>query len=179
MALLSFYLFSGEEGFARLLERYKRNPTDRLEKRMERFLAGKKGPAELTEAEKEELRRNKGYLEDTTIDNNATMTEIIFLARLYNATGEKRYGEGVRRGVEYLLESQYDNGGWPQFYPRNHGYYTHITYNDNAMENVLRAQIFLSVLRTGSLPACIQQEGNGRSAPSLRFLRSVLSLTRS
>ena len=34
---------AGEEGFARLLERYKRNPTDRLEKRIEKFLTGKKG----------------------------------------------------------------------------------------------------------------------------------------
>lgn len=95
-------------------------------------------PAELTEEEKENLKRNKGNLDDTTIDNNATMTEIVFLARLYDATGEKRYAEGALHGLEYLLESQYDNGGWPQFYPRNYGYYTHITYNDNAMENVLK-----------------------------------------
>ena len=95
-------------------------------------------PAELTEEEKENLKRNKGNLDDTTIDNNATMTEIVFLARLYDATGEKHYAEGALHGLEYLLESQYDNGGWPQFYPRNYGYYTHITYNDNAMENVLK-----------------------------------------
>lgn len=122
-------------------------------------------PAELTEAEKEELRRNKGYLEDTTIDNNATMTEIIFLARLYNATGEKRYGEGVRRGVEYLLESQYDNGGWPQFYPRNHGYYTHITYNDNAMENVLR--VLYDVSRGKKLYKFLPEEMRRRAAEAV------------
>ena len=44
----------------------------------------------------------------------------------------------MERGIGYLLEAQYDNGGWPQFYPLSEGYYTHITYNDNAMVNVLR-----------------------------------------
>jgi len=95
-------------------------------------------PAELTQAEKEEVARNKGALDNTTIDNNATVTEIVYLSRLYGATGTARYRDGALRGVEYLLEAQYGNGGWPQFYPRNYGYYTHITYNDNAMENVLK-----------------------------------------
>ena len=36
-----------------------------------------------------------------------------------------------------MLEAQYPNGGWPQFYPLKKGYYTHITYNDNAIINVL------------------------------------------
>jgi len=35
------------------------------------------------------------------------------------------------------LEAQYENGGWPQFYPLRKGYYTHITFNDNAIINVL------------------------------------------
>jgi pectinesterase len=35
------------------------------------------------------------------------------------------------------LEAQYENGGWPQFYPLRKGYYTHITFNDNATINVL------------------------------------------
>ena len=35
------------------------------------------------------------------------------------------------------FKAQYPNGGWPQFWPRPKGYYTHITYNDNAMVNVM------------------------------------------
>lgn len=95
-------------------------------------------PAELSREEKEALVKAKSNLNETTIDNNATMTEMTYLARLYNATGDERYREAVVKGVEYMLSAQYDNGGWPQFYPRNYGYYTHITYNDNAMENVLK-----------------------------------------
>jgi PelA/Pel-15E family pectate lyase len=39
--------------------------------------------------------------------------------------------------VDYLLKAQYANGGWPQFYPLIPGYYTHITYNDDAMIGVM------------------------------------------
>ena len=38
---------------------------------------------------------------------------------------------------DYLLAAQYPNGGWPQYFPLRKGYYSHITYNDDAMVNVL------------------------------------------
>jgi PelA/Pel-15E family pectate lyase len=72
-----------------------------------------------------------------TIDNGGTTTEIIYLARLTSATGEVAYREAVLRGLDYLCAAQYANGGWPQFFPLRPGYYTHITYNDNATANVL------------------------------------------
>ncbi|MFB6341177.1 pectate lyase [Saccharicrinis sp. FJH62] len=76
--------------------------------------------------------------EANTIDNNATTRPMRFLALMYDATGQKKYKESFLKGLDYLLESQYDNGGWPQFYPlRKHGYYSEITYNDNAMMNVM------------------------------------------
>jgi pectinesterase len=75
---------------------------------------------------------------ESTLDNGATTTEMKFLARVYNATGEPRYRESFDRGLSYIFEAQYDNGGWPQFYPIKTGYYTHITFNDNAMANILR-----------------------------------------
>ena len=68
-----------------------------------------------------------------TIDNGATTLPIRFLARLTEATGEARYRDAVLRGVDYLLASQYPNGGFPQFFPLRQGYYSHITYNDGAM----------------------------------------------
>ncbi len=76
----------------------------------------------------------------STIDNGATTTEMRFLARVYAHSGEDRYREGFLRGLRYLFEAQYDNGGWPQFYPERTAvnYASHITYNDDAMVNVLR-----------------------------------------
>lgn len=72
-----------------------------------------------------------------TIDNNATTLPLRFLARVSAATGEERYAEAVRRGVDYLLTAQYPNGGFPQFYPLRKGYYSHVTFNDGAMINAL------------------------------------------
>lgn len=72
-----------------------------------------------------------------TIDNNATTTPMHFLALVARATGEQKYRDAVLRGVDYLLSSQYPNGGFPQFYPLRSGYYSHITYNDGAMINAL------------------------------------------
>ena len=73
-----------------------------------------------------------------TIDNGATYTQIRFLARVAVTHPEPRYRDAVRRGLEYLLAAQYENGGWPQFYPLIPGYYTHITFNDDAMIGVLQ-----------------------------------------
>ncbi len=75
--------------------------------------------------------------DETTIDNGATWTQMQFLARVHAATKQQRFAEAFRRGFRYLLAAQYPNGGWPQFYPLRQGYYTHITFNDDAMVGVL------------------------------------------
>lgn len=72
-----------------------------------------------------------------TIDNNATTTQIRYLARVHAARRDSVLLLAVMKGVNYLLDAQYANGGWPQYYPLRQGYYTHITFNDNAMVNVL------------------------------------------
>jgi PelA/Pel-15E family pectate lyase len=72
-----------------------------------------------------------------TIDNGATTTPLRFLARVVHATGNDAARSAFNRGLDYLLAAQYPNGGWPQYYPLRSGYYSHITYNDGAMVNVL------------------------------------------
>lgn len=72
-----------------------------------------------------------------TIDNKATTTQIELLARITSAHKDEAVEKAVLRGIDYLLEAQYPNGGWPQYFPLRKGYYTHITYNDNAMVNAL------------------------------------------
>ena len=39
--------------------------------------------------------------------------------------------------LSHILEAQYPNGGWPQYYPLSKGYHRHITFNDNAMVRIL------------------------------------------
>lgn len=76
-----------------------------------------------------------------TIDNGATTTELIFLQKMYQNTHKEIYLQAILKGINYILMAQYPNGGWPQFYPIRQGksiaYNSHITYNDNAMVNVL------------------------------------------
>ncbi|RMZ59171.1 pectate lyase [Chryseobacterium nematophagum] len=72
-----------------------------------------------------------------TIDNNATSREINGLMKAYKATQNPDYLKAAERGIQYLLSMQYDNGGFPQYYPNTGLYRKQITYNDNAMINAL------------------------------------------
>ena len=76
--------------------------------------------------------------DDSTIDNGATYSQLIFLARVFSAKQLPRHRELFLRGLDYLLRAQYDNGGWPQYFPLKKGYYQHITFNDDAMTGVMR-----------------------------------------
>ena len=75
-----------------------------------------------------------------TIDNDATITQIEFLAKVVFAAGAEQgaaYRAAFLRGVHYLLSAQFPNGGWPQVWPLEGGYHDAITYNDNAIVQVL------------------------------------------
>jgi pectinesterase len=90
----------------------------------------------LTDEEKAATEKDKS-LGDAIFDNSATTTEMKFLARMYNSTERKDYRQSFNRGLRFILDAQYENGGWPMFFPLRKGYYTHITYNDNAIVNIL------------------------------------------
>jgi PelA/Pel-15E family pectate lyase len=71
-----------------------------------------------------------------TLDNDATTTELRFLARVSAAVpgpAGEAYRTSFVKGVRYLLAAQYPNGGWPQVWPLEGGYHDAITYNDNAV----------------------------------------------
>ena len=96
--------------------------------------------------ERTEIWRQKNSSDGigSTIDNKATTTEIKILARVYKATGNKKYRKAVLKGLDYLVKAQYPHGGWPQYYPykpfTKEGapfYSNHITFNDNAIYNVM------------------------------------------
>ncbi|MCM1137229.1 MAG: pectate lyase [Muribaculum sp.] len=91
----------------------------------------------MSEKLKAEVLADKNRRDDSTTDNDATNMQMTYLARLYKATGDVKYRDAFRKGVEYLLSGQYENGGWPQFWPEQRDYQPHITYNDNAMVNTL------------------------------------------
>jgi pectinesterase len=90
----------------------------------------------LDESGKAKVLDEKGN-NDAIFDNSATTTEMRFLARMYGMTGNEEYKKAFGRGLKFILDAQYENGGWPMFYPLRKGYYTHITFNDNAIVNIL------------------------------------------
>ena len=91
----------------------------------------------LSKRERADVIREKGT-NDSTIDNNATYTQLTFLARVYRQAQLARHRDAFIKGIDYLFAAQYDNGGWPQYYPLRKGYYQHITFNDDAMIGVMR-----------------------------------------
>ena len=91
----------------------------------------------MSDEERAQVLKDKKRRDDSTTDNGATNMQMLYLAKLYQATKDARYKEGFQKAVEYLLSGQYENGGWPQFWPEMHGYQIHITYNDDAMVNTM------------------------------------------
>lgn len=71
-----------------------------------------------------------------TLDNDATTTELAFLARAQaarpGADGEP-YRAAFAKGIRYLLQAELPGGGWPQVYPLQGGYHDALTLNDDTM----------------------------------------------
>lgn len=83
-------------------------------------------------------QKASGNPREATIDNKGTTLPLTFLAHVISASpSDKDALSSFQRGFDYLLAAQYENGGWPQFFPLKKGYYSAITYNDDAMINVL------------------------------------------
>ena len=49
----------------------------------------------------------------STIDNMSTTLELLFLSKIYKATGRQVYRNPFMRGFEYLLDAHYDHRGRP------------------------------------------------------------------
>ena len=85
----------------------------------------------------ERLRATKDEFE-TTFDNATTYTQVQYLAKVYSQTQIKKYKEGCLKGLAFILDAQYENGGWPQYYPLKDNYSRHITFNDGAYMGIMK-----------------------------------------
>ena len=92
--------------------------------------------AMLTDDQKTILAEHKDSTH-TTFDNGATYTQIEYLAKAYSLLKDETYKNAALKGIHFILQAQYDNGGWPQFYPDVSGYRKYITFNDDAMIGVM------------------------------------------
>ncbi len=80
------------------------------------------------------------YYGNATFDDAGTAEASQFLLRMYLEKRESDYREPLERALRFVLDSQYDNGGWPQRFPfvddtpSLHGgpdYTRQITFNDD------------------------------------------------
>lgn len=91
----------------------------------------------LSEEQKGAVLKSKNE-SNTTFDNGATHSQLKFLAIVYSATGIEKFKEAFNKGIEFVLSAQYENGGWPQYYPDRSGYRKYITFNDGAMIGIMK-----------------------------------------
>jgi PelA/Pel-15E family pectate lyase len=93
--------------------------------------------AKLTADQEDSVRANRNEL-NTTYDNGSTYTQIAVLANVYTVTKVDKYKVGALKGLDYILKSQYKNGGWPQYYPLEDNYSRCITFNDGVFEGIMQ-----------------------------------------
>lgn len=79
-----------------------------------------------------------------TIDNDATVPEILVVAEAYQITGDQRFLDSAYAGIDFLFKLQTDSGGIRQVYPERGSnpsssvwYSNYVTFNDQAMINAL------------------------------------------
>jgi PelA/Pel-15E family pectate lyase len=131
--------------------------------------------AEITEKKKKELLAIKER-QDTTFDNGSTHSEVRYLARMYQATGDERYKEAALNGVDFMLEAQHENGGWPQTYPLDlSGYSNYITFNDDVMISVM--SVLRDVAEGDEVYAFVDEARRQRAAAAVEKGISIILQT--
>lgn len=85
------------------------------------------------------------YYGNCTYDDNVTQGATHYLMRLYSVTLDPVYLESLRKALNFILISQYPNGGWPQRYPLHYefahdgfpDYTSYYTLNDGVMNDII------------------------------------------
>ena len=87
-----------------------------------------------------------------TMDNDATIHELAFLARVQEqapgAEGDA-YRQSFERGIRYMLAAEMPGGGWAQVWPLQGQYHDALTLNDNML---IGATKLLQQVGTGAGP---------------------------
>ena len=76
-----------------------------------------------------------------TFDDNISQGALTFLMKLDEVVDESWLTESIDLALAHLMESQFDNGAWPQWYPLRGGYHDYYTFNDNTINDCLRVML--------------------------------------
>ena len=123
------------------------------------------------------LEEFQHYYGNATFDDDVSSDAATFLLRMYLENLDPVYKYPLDRAIDFIIESQYPVGGWPQRYPlkyefSHHGtpdYTSYHTFNDDVVwENIkfllacyqtLGEQRFLDPIRRGMNFYVITQQG--------------------
>lgn len=91
------------------------------------------------------LEEFQHYYGNATYDDGGTMEAATFLLRMYVEKNDPTYRPALEKVINFVLESQYPVGGWPQRYPLRydhpfHGmpdYTSFITLNDDVIPLII------------------------------------------
>ncbi len=77
----------------------------------------------------------------------ASLNEMRFLTRGFIATQDSAYLTSLLGGLDYILDAQYETGGWPRAYPdmTKTDYYRYVSFNDDVVSDML---YFLQEIQT-------------------------------
>ncbi|MGN0819436.1 MAG: pectate lyase [Christensenellaceae bacterium] len=77
-----------------------------------------------------------GYL--GIIDNGATYSHMDVIAQAYQITKGEKYKKSLQNALGFLKNLQTAKGGFTQVYPKRGNYSDYVTFNDDAMVNVMQ-----------------------------------------
>jgi len=91
------------------------------------------------------MEEHRHFWGNCTYDDDVTQSATRFLLHLYMETLDPAYRTPLLKALDFMLESQYPSGGWPQRYPLKYDYAhdglpdysSNYTMNDGAMKNTI------------------------------------------
>jgi DNA-dependent RNA polymerase auxiliary subunit epsilon len=125
------------------------------------------------------LEEFQHYYGNDTYDDDVSSDAARFLLRMYLQKLDPKYKPALDKAINFMLKSQYPNGGWPQRYPLKYDfnksghpdYTSYYTFNDDVIwENVnflvqcyltLGEERFLDPIHRGMDFYLISQQANG------------------
>ena len=88
------------------------------------------------------LKREQDQRYRGTMDDDTTQSATRFVIEVALVTGQPRHREAAEYALDYLLEAQFDNGAWPQWYPlAEEGYSRFYTFNDGAINDCIATML--------------------------------------
>jgi hypothetical protein len=74
-------------------------------------------------------------------DDNITQGALSFLMSMDAVIDEPWLSESIELGLRHMMNSQFENGAWPQWYPLRGGYHDHYTFNDNTINDCINVML--------------------------------------